>query len=147
MSADAPADDEWTVATTEDDGHPLVFRIRQRPPAYATGPAYPHLMAVQWAYDPNTGAGGMPHPDEVERMGELEELLVAGLEETARAAFLTAVVTGNGVREWQWYATSPDAAMEQVNAALGHLDPFPVEFSFQDDPAWAAYGRLRDALE
>ena len=44
---------------------------------------------------------GMPSPAENERMVLLEELLEP--LETQRTAFMTVVVTCNGVKEWQWY--------------------------------------------
>jgi hypothetical protein len=71
-------------------------------------------------------------------MAQLEDLLEEGLE-SVRQAFLTVVVTGNGVREWQWYARDAKKTMELVNETLGHLEPFPVRFSFQDDPDWTGY--------
>jgi len=41
-------------------------------------------------------------------MAELEELLDVGLE-GERVAFLSVAVTGNRVREWQWYASDPNS--------------------------------------
>jgi hypothetical protein len=32
--------------------------------------------------------------------------------------------------------------MELVNETLGGYEPFPVEFSFQDDPQWEGYSRF-----
>jgi hypothetical protein len=32
--------------------------------------------------------------------------------------------------------------MNLVNETLGELEPFPVQFSFQDDPGWKAYKRF-----
>jgi hypothetical protein len=64
------------------------------------------------------------------------------LPAVTRQAFLTVVVTGNGVREWQWYARNADQVMELVNETLGGSEPFPVEFSFQDDPQWEGYSRF-----
>jgi hypothetical protein len=133
-------DSRWSVATAEDDGKPLIFRIRNQAPSFATKANFPHLLTVSWQYEsPNDQ--GMPAPAQAQRMAELEHLLEAGLD-GAREAFLTVVVTGNGVREWQWYARDPDKIMELVNQTLGHLEPFPVEFSFQDDPAWQGYSRF-----
>jgi hypothetical protein len=130
-------DSRWTMATAEDGGKPLIFRIRNETPAFANKEGYPHLMAVSWQYtSPNDS--GMPSPDETQRMSDLEDLLDSGLE-GSREAFLTVAVTGNGVREWQWYARNPEHVMAQVNKTLGHLDPFPIEISFQDDPEWAGY--------
>ncbi len=74
-------------------------------------------------------------------MAELEDLLESGLE-SVRQAFLTVIVTGNGVREWQWYARDPEKTMEIVNETLGHLEPFPVQFAFQADPDWEGYQRF-----
>ena len=55
-------------------------------------------------------------------MGELEDLLVPAFE-GKRQAFLTVIVTGNGVREWQWYAREKDAIMEVIEQVSRHLQP------------------------
>jgi Family of unknown function (DUF695) len=133
-------DDTWFMATSEDDGKPLIFRIRDAAPSYASKESFPKLLAVTWQFDPNIN-NGMPSADAVERMQQLEDLLVPVFSDT-RQAFLTVVVTGNGVREWQWYAKEPDVVMNLVNQTLGEHDPFPVQFSFQDDPEWLGYSRF-----
>jgi hypothetical protein len=133
-------DDTWSVATAQDDGKPLIFRIRNNPPSFARKEAFPHLLAVCWQYrSPNEQ--GMPSEEAAARMSELEELLEPAFE-GARQAFLTVVVTGNGVREWQWYARYPEKVMQLVNETLGELEPFPVQFSFQEDPEWEGYSRF-----
>jgi hypothetical protein len=83
----------------------------------------------------------MPDQDVFERMGQLEDLLMPAFE-GAEQAFLTVIATGNGVREWQWYARDPDAVMQLVNETLGEYEPFPIQFSFQDDPDWEGYSRF-----
>ncbi len=129
--------DSWSVATGEDDGKPLIFRIRNEPPSFAREATFPHLLAVSWKYEaPNDQ--GLPGQDVVETMGQLEDLLVAAFE-GARQAFLTVIVTGNGIREWQWYARDAEGTMKLVNEALDGHEPFPVQFSFQDDPEWEGY--------
>jgi hypothetical protein len=130
----------WTVATADDDGMPLLFRIRNQPPPFARKDQFPHLFAVSWAYEPGDDHG-MPSEGEYAQMNELEDLLETALEDTEQA-FLTVIVTGNAVREWQWYARAPERVMELVNEALGELEPFPVEFSIQDDPEWSGYERF-----
>jgi hypothetical protein len=134
------SDDTWSVATGEDDGKPLIFRIRNKPPSFAQKNAFPHLLAVCWQYE-SRNEQGTPSEEVVTRMSQLEDLLEEAFED-ARQAFLTVVVTGNGVREWQWYARNPDGVMKLVNETLGELEPFPVEFSFQDDPEWVGYSRF-----
>jgi hypothetical protein len=132
--------DRWKLAKAVDNGKPLIFRIRETTPECARKEGFPLLLAVCWKYkSPNDE--GMPSKADSDRMGELEDLLMPALEGKQKA-FLTVVVTGNGVREWQWYATDKDAAMKLVNKALGDKDPFPVEFVFQEDPEWEAYSRF-----
>ena len=97
------------------------------------------MIAVTWPYD--TDDGGMPSQDAKERMDLLENLLMPALEDGGNS-ILTVVVTGNGVREWQWYSRSHDETMQLVNSVLAGHDVFPVEFSIQDDPEWAAYSQF-----
>jgi hypothetical protein len=134
------SDDRWSVATAEDNGKPLIVRIRNKPPSFARKDAFPHLLAVCWKYQsPNDQ--GMPSEDVFERMSQLESLLEPAFEE-AQQAFLTVIVTGNGVREWQWYARDTDEVMKLVNETLGEYEPFPVQFIFQNDPEWQGYTRF-----
>jgi hypothetical protein len=93
------SDDTWSVATAEDDGKPLIFRIRDKPPSFARKKAFPYLLAVCWRYE-SPNEQGMPSEADAARMSQLEDLLEEAFE-GARQAFLTAIVTGNGVREWQ----------------------------------------------
>jgi hypothetical protein len=134
------SDETWSVATAQHGGKRLILRIRNKPPAFVEKDAFPNLLAVSWPYlSPNEQ--GMPSQDIVARMSQLEDLLEDAFE-GAGQAFLSVIVTGNGVREWQWYARDPDGVMKLVNQTLGKLDPFPVEFSFQDDPEWVAYSQF-----
>jgi hypothetical protein len=135
----------WTIAEAEDDGKPLIFRIRNGKPAGVATEKYRNLIAVSWPYEPGNDSG-MPAQDQVAQMGLFEDLLMPALE-GPRQAFLTVVVTGNGVREWQWYSRDAGETMALVNKALSNHEPFPVEFSVQDDPKWQGYFRFQDILE
>jgi Family of unknown function (DUF695) len=136
----SPPADSWKIAEAKDNGKPLIFRIRNAPPAFARKERFPLLLAVCWKYEsPNDS--GMPSPSEADRMGELEDLLMPAFEGNQKA-FLTVIVTGNAVREWQWYAEDKAAVMKLVNETLGRKEPFPIEFVFQDDPDWQAYSRV-----
>jgi hypothetical protein len=134
------SENNWSVATAEDDGKPLIIRIRNQPPVFADKKALPQMLAVSWQYEP-PNKQGMPSQEAAERMSQLEDLLGLAFEEAGQA-FLTVVVTGNGVREWQWYVRDAEAIMAIVNEVLGEHEPFPVEFSFEMDPEWAAYSRF-----
>ena len=118
---------------------PVIFRIRTLP-AKLNRADFARLIAVSWRYEVHDS--GMRSPEERDRMDLFEDLLTPVLE-TPENAILTVVVTGNGVREWQWYSRSDVETMELVNSALAGQDPFPVEFVVQDDPNWEAYTRFK----
>ena len=53
----------------------------------------------------------MPAQNDSAGMQLFEDLLQPALEE-AQQAYLMLVVTGNGVREWQWYSRDPEETMK-----------------------------------
>jgi hypothetical protein len=141
---DSPTEAKWAVAQGEDNGLPLIFRVRSQEPHGIDISLYPNLMAVSWSYEP-VNVSGMPPPDVLRRMEQFEDALDSELE-AVQSAFLTVIVTGNGVREWQWYSRDTQETMENINKALSPHEPFPVEFSLQSDPHWEAYHRFQNTL-
>ena len=132
------AADGWSVARSQDpdNGRLLILRFRSsRPPELAS---CPNLVAIVWPYE---SADGMPTRAERTRMNELEDLLEAAIESSKRG-ILTAVVTGNGVREWQYYAQDADVFLKSVNQALAGRPVFPVQISAEDDPEATAFARF-----
>lgn len=137
-----PISDRWSVAIGEEERRRMIYRIRLEVPGFATAANFPHLLLASWFFrSPNEE--GLPAPKDLERMTELENLLQAAFE-TAGQGFLSVIVTGDELREWQWYVNDQETTMELVNKTLRGLDQFPVQFSFQDDPQWAIYGRFLD---
>lgn len=130
-------DREWTVATGMDGNFPLILRIRTTLPATIERAGYPSLLAIHWGYQP-AGDQGMPATKERARMDQLEDLLYVGLEPEGQG-YLTAVVTCNGTREWQWYTRDSQEALVVINVVLKGHSPFPIQISAQNDPAWTAY--------
>ena len=136
-------EERWTVAQGQDCdcGLPLIFRIRNQLSSNVKPHIYPHLIGISWLYKP-INEFGMPSSDVSALMMQFEELLDPALE-TSQSAFLTVIVTGNSRREWQWYSRSPEETMGLVNQVLMSCEPFPVDFSIQDDPQWESYKRFQ----
>jgi hypothetical protein len=134
----AHPEDQWTVATSEENGCPLIVRFRSEPPQSVTLAEYPHLIVVQWLYE-ESHQSGLPTGALTDQMATLEKLLDLALE-TPRVAFNTAVITGDGVREWQWYARDVAEFMALANAGLAGQPVVPVSFINQGpDPTWSTY--------
>jgi len=138
------AKDQWTVATGEDKGKPMIIRFRSNIPPGIDIKQYSHLLAISWKYEP-ANEGGMPSQVDNDRMVVLEELLDS--LETKRTAFLTVVVTCNGVKEWQWYSRDREETMKALNSALSGQAAFPIEIIQQEDPGWSAYFRFRNSAK
>src|SRR5436305_14015095 len=102
------ADDEWNVAQLEKNGKPLLVRYRSERPPGAEAAAFPFLLSATWAYQPNEF--GLPAADEMELMDKFEDALASALE-TSQTAHLMVILTGNGERDWLWYASGEEEAM------------------------------------
>ena len=71
-------------------------------------------------------------------MGELEDALAPNVEGDGFAT-LAIVSTGDGLREWTYYADSADEFVARVNVALSGRPPFPIEIHDAPDPEWQYY--------
>ena len=127
---------QWCVAHLEEDGKPVILRSRSVMPVAPDPKDYPWLAVITWTYDGKDS--GMPSTEENERMCELEDMLEAKIERK-RICIQTASRTGNGRREWNYYARSEETFMTALNGALGHLPPFPIEIAFYDEPDWQSF--------
>ncbi|MFH1998218.1 MAG: DUF695 domain-containing protein [Planctomycetota bacterium] len=137
------ADENWSVATGQDNGKSLVFRIRTAPPDGVTKKEYCQLVVILWKCD--GGENGMPNSADNQKMVLLEDLMDRAIEDSGQA-FLTVVVTGNGVKEWQWYTKSEAEFMSLLNRALSGHEVFPIQISAQPDPEWSAYMNFLNAV-
>jgi len=137
-SSATPQERGWDVLKGNDSGQLLVIRHLSALPSWAGRAAFPKLVAVTWRLE---NAGQMPTKAESKQTYEFEDLLSAAVE-TQRVGLLTTVVTGNGVVEWQYYATSHESFMATLNKALSSLPKYPVSIALQEDPTWSAYSRF-----
>jgi len=143
--SDEPSpEDRWVLARGFEGDKPLLFRILDQRPAEVDPEQYRHLCSISWPYEPDNEEG-MPSADEFDRMSFFEELLTPALESPG-AAYMVIAATGNGLRQWHWYARDTEELMTLVNEVLEECEPFPVEFSVDEDPNWDAYNQLRGNL-
>jgi hypothetical protein len=137
LSIPTMAANDWKVATGTIDNHPIIVRYITAP---SVKPAeYPTLILITWKYKGTSN--GMPDTPTGERMGVLEDLLPKKLE-SAASAYLAAVVTGNGRKEWYWYSRNEAESMKLLNEALAGQAAFPIQVSVQEDPTWSAHSQL-----
>lgn len=139
MAVDESVGGDFVVAVGDDGGHPVVFRVRNRFPQDLEPVRYPHLIAMIWQYQSDNDTQ-LPSNADADRMSAFEDQMTAAIQAPGQAV-LTAIVTGTGVREWQWYSRDPDESLLLINAALAGQELPPVEFAGDPDPSWEAYKR------
>jgi hypothetical protein len=128
--------DPWLIAQGEEDGLPLLFRMRELMPEGVQPDKYPHLVNILWQFD--TSGSGMPPDDVVDQMNEFEDRLDE--LEGAAIGYMMVSITGNGRKEWLWYVSDTDRYMQRVNRALaGAGARFPVDFQSSEDPTWETF--------
>jgi len=77
-----------------------------------------------------------------QRMNLLEDALESILNEDGFAT-LTLVSTGEGLREWTYYAKSENEFMSRLNYAFAGMPAFPIEIHSAYDPGWEVYERFK----
>ncbi len=136
--------DPWLVAETDEDGVQMVYRVRQNIPAHVERSDFPHLVCVVWEFEPAVD-NGMPGAEVAEQQALFEDALDGFIEKGGTSEHMV-VVTGNGRKEWLWYAKDPDEWIEGFSEALADLPPFPVEIQGYEGENWKAYNELKQAL-
>lgn len=103
---------------------------------------YPYLVRVSWRY--NALPDGFPDEADAELMGRVAD----ALEETFRkdkAAYITAIYTGEGRRDWLFYTGSLGVFGKVFNRALADIEEtVPFEIEAQSDQEWTEYREMRE---
>src|SRR4029079_9742185 len=72
------SDDTWTIGTADQDGQPIIIRVRSQMPDAAARHGHAQLIVVGWPYDGN--ATGLPGAEDTAAMRAFEDTIEAGLE-------------------------------------------------------------------
>lgn len=144
MNNQSEQEDIWFTATGDEDGKPLIFRSKLKNNAEIIESDYPNLITIYWHYETDDESG-MPSEETNEAQIDFEDALEA-LDSEA-FSFLMLVVTGNGRKEWHWYAFDVDAWMEKLNELLANHPEYPIEIENSYEPDWALYHNFISGVE
>lgn len=145
MATHETASGDFVVAVGDENGCPVIFRVRNRFPHNLEPATFHHLIAMIWQYQSDNDMQ-LPSTADADQMSLFEDRMTAAIQSPGQA-LLTAIVTGTGVREWQWYSRDPDESLRLINAALAGQEVPPVEFAGDPDPSWEAYKRAITIVE
>ncbi len=137
-----PNDFTWCMFQFEEEGCQVHVRALEQMPAQDLIDAHPIQTVISWEYAPNED--GFPEEVELLRIGELEELLIAGV---TQISVLTLSLTGNGRREWWFYAAETEGFLEALNQALSGYPRFPIQINTCEDAGWESMHELIGTAE
>ncbi|MDE7380865.1 MAG: DUF695 domain-containing protein [Muribaculaceae bacterium] len=85
---------------------------------------------------------GMPTPESEELLDAATEAFHAALKKDT-AVVMTGIYTGDGQRDWVFYATSLFIFQKVFNRALESLEQMPLAIEAYEDPQWEEYEEMR----
>jgi hypothetical protein len=77
----------------------------------------------------------MPDALASEAMGTFENRLCSAWERDA-LAFLAAVLTYDGARQWVFYTSDVAECGRRLHEMPQEIDPYPIELTTESDPQW-----------
>lgn len=103
---------------------------------------FPNLIRVAWRY--NALPDGMPEDGDAELMGRVNDAFVDTFHKD-KVAWLVAIITGEGRRDWLFYAGNLGIFNKVFNRALEDIDEtVPFEIEAEADPDWEEYRSIRE---
>jgi hypothetical protein len=127
--------DKWNIAECSTDDGIALLRYRTPVPQSNEVKGYGRVLRIVWPYA-DEGTGAMPSHEESEAMGEFENRLCEALEFDAHA-YLAAVLTFDGARQWVFYTGNVEICGSRLEAMPQNEEPYPIELDAFDDPAWS----------
>ena len=134
---------DWTLAQGKAGGNNTIVRALARIPLLEQRAARPVLVTITWAYDGEATAG-MPPRAIYDQMEGFEEVLFGALDEGDWATE-AAAITGNGARQWRFYAVDAEDFEVRFSAALTGHALYPIELEATSDPEWQGLREIQPA--
>ena len=135
---------EWLTATAKEDELTVIFRLLPEIPTGLVTANFPARIEIVWTYQ-SPNESGMPGPDIQQIMNQFEEHLVNSWQ-NAGLGYLTMLITGNNICEWQWYLKDVDEALLILNEAIADLPTLPIDIHTEIDPDWYAYSNFMQQI-
>lgn len=131
--------DEWIVTQGQNDGKPMLVRLKISLKDAIGHPDYKYQVGVAVPLiSPTTD--GLVKDNEAEVLTKIEDSLC----DTLVNCVLSAVITTNGMREFVFYAPEwkPEELDAQVKAVEAKQKTHQLQFMMQQDPGWSTFKAL-----
>jgi len=127
------------IGKTTENGLPVIWSFANELPSETERADLSWLILIAWQYDGGE-RNGMPseqvNQDMLKLEDALEELEVPGSHVSVYRR------TGNGLKEFAFYARDTERFMCSLNASLASHSRYPIEIKFYEDSEWSDFRRL-----
>jgi hypothetical protein len=127
----------WTMFHGEFDGKPLIARANAGLKPHVGHPNYSHHVGVSIPFQ-NPDQNGFPQSDEAAELMNIEDKICAELEIGNQSLF-AAVITTNGMREFVFYTSNPEAVQTKLEKLKGEIRSHSVQVIIKHDANWNTY--------
>ena len=122
-------------------GHTVIVTGRDDIDKQMKSGKFPFVVRVSWKY--NSLPDGMPDDIDAEIMGRVTDAIESTFSKD-KAAYLVAIFTGDGRRDWLFYTGNLAIFGKVFNRALEDIETIPLEIDAQSDPDWEEYREMRE---
>lgn len=130
----------WSAPLEGEHGKSVIVTGRDYLDKIIESGKYPYLIRVSWKYEAQSD--GMPVERDARLMGEVTDALLAEFKRD-KIAYLVGIYTGEGCRDWIFYAHNLGIFGKVFNRALEEIETIPLEIEAQSDPEWSDYQEMR----
>jgi len=129
-------DTPWWVAQAKRGGGVVVIKGRSHVPPSIQTRSFPWLTVIKWPYEP--GRNDLPCHEDFQTMKQFEDLVEEGLVRKG-VCILSACLTGDGAREWEYYIRDREEFEVHLNRTLAAYPRFPIQIEYYNDPNWESF--------
>jgi hypothetical protein len=134
------ADGDWAMLEGENDGQPMLVRRNESVEQFAGHHELPFRLGLAVPFlEPDEN--GFPSPDETGDLDDIEDGLVAYLQDE-QVGVLTMVITTAGMREFVSYIRSAEVGEAAVQAAAAAGNDHEIQYYVEEDPEWELYSQF-----
>lgn len=134
-----------TVPTIDDNGNTVIVTANLDVAKFRSKERNNIRVEVTLPYN---AAGTLGFPDD--ETAELLEKIAESFETELKGkttAILTGIYTGAGERNWVFYTFSTQTFNGFLNRALAPFPTLPLRIYAENDPAWAEYDEMLEAIK
>lgn len=136
--------DLWTSPTDSADGRLVMVTGRLDVAKFRSNPRFSIRVEVSWTYNDAPDAT-MPTEEDSAIMEQATDNFNRILDKDP-VAVLTGIYTGAGRRDWVFYTASTNIFNKKLNEALAPLPLLPLQIYAENDPDWAEYDEMIEAI-